>query len=334
MKSFRDTNPYLIGILSVLLIGATVGAAFLAGLKHVFESTYAVQGVFTDAGGIRPGDDVKVAGVRAGRVTNVVADRQNGHVIIKFVVNHGVHLGPQTKAEVALQTLLGTKFLRLDGAVHRPYLEDAPSARRTIPLDRTRTPFDVFELTKVGTRSIEQTNTTELNQLIVSLANITEGKQQQVGQLASGINRLAAAINSRDSQLRDLLDKADKLSSTLDEKDSTLVGLIDQSRAVLDLVARRRADISAGLANGSTVVNQLGGILTVHQTQLDLILDTLHPTVDILEKRQADVDRALSWLGPGALGLSRATSHGPWADIYIRAIGPDLLGQLQAQLGP
>jgi phospholipid/cholesterol/gamma-HCH transport system substrate-binding protein len=334
MKSFRDANPYLIGIATVLFIGAAVGAAFMVGINHLGEHAYPVEGVFSDAGGIKAGDFVRVAGVKAGRITQVAADRRHGHVIVKFVVNRSVHLGPDTHAEVALGTLLGTKYLRLSGPVHAPYLQDAPRARRVIPLSRTQTPFDLFELTKVGTQSIERTNTVELNQLIKSLADITQDKHQQVGQLADGINKVAAAITARDSQLQDLLDKADKLSATLDEKDQTMVGLIDQSKAVLDLVARRRQDIAAGLSSGNTVVTQLGGILGTHQTQLDLILSTLHPTIDILDRRQADVDRGLAWLGPGALSLSQATSHGPWADIYIRAVGPDLLGLLQANIPP
>jgi hypothetical protein len=53
----------------------------------------------------------------------------------------------------------------------------------------------------------------------------------------------------------------------------------------------------------------------------------------VLDHRQANLDRALSWIGSGALGLSKATSHGPWADIYVRAVGPDVVGVLGALLG-
>ena len=48
----------------------------------------------------------------------------------------------------------------------------------------------------------------------------------------------------------------------------------------------------------------------------------------------AHVDAALSWLGPGSLGLAQATTHGPWADIYVRAIGPDISGVLCGVLKP
>ena len=207
MKSFRERNPYAIGISSVLVLGALVGIAFMVGILHLLEHTYGVKAVFNDAAGIRSGADVRVAGIKAGRVTGVEADRQQGKVIIKFVVNKGVHLGPDTRAEVALETLLGTKFLRLSGPVHKPYLEDLPTAQRVIPNDRTKTPFDIFDLTKIATRSVQATDTTKLNQFITDLADITQGKHDQITQLLEGLSRVSTAVNDLDAQLRQLLDR-------------------------------------------------------------------------------------------------------------------------------
>ncbi|HVM10668.1 MAG TPA: MlaD family protein [Acidimicrobiales bacterium] len=333
MKSFRDRNPIVVGLVSVAIIGALVAFAFAVGILRLFEKAYAAQAVFNDASGIHAGDDVRVAGVKVGRVTKVRADREEGTVIVDFLVNRGIDLGPETTAEIALQTLLGTKFLRLDGEVERPYLAELPEDERVIPLERTKTPFDVFELTKVGTRSIEATDTEKLNRLITQLADISEGKHDQIAELASGITDVSAAITDREAQLSQLLDRARTLSDTLAEKDETLVALIDQSQAVLDLVARRRTDIGRALDDGATSLEQLSRIVQVHKTQLDLILDTLHPTVDILDRRSGDIDRSLSWLGTGALGLAKASTKGPWQDIYIRSLGPDVITLLESFVG-
>jgi phospholipid/cholesterol/gamma-HCH transport system substrate-binding protein len=329
LKSFRDRNPYVIGLVSIAVIGAFVAAAFAVGILHLGEKAYPVRGVFGDAGGIRAGDDVRVAGVKVGRVTGVVADREHGQVLVDFLVNDGVQLGKETTAEVALQTLLGTKFLRLDGPVEAPYLADEPEASRVIPRERTKTPFDVFELTKVGTRAIQATDTEQLNRMITQLAAVTEGKHDQIAELVRSVAVVSDAITTRDAQLQELLERADTLSGTLAEKDQTLVGLIDQSQAVLDLVNRRRTDLGAALDDGATTVEQLSGIVRTNKSELDAILDTLHPTVGVLERRQADIDRSLSWVGSGALGLSKAVSRGPWQEIYIRAVGPDVVTLLQ-----
>ncbi len=334
MRSFREQNPYVIGITSVLVIGAFVGVAFMIGILHLFEKAYTVDAVFNDAAGIRSGANVKVAGIKAGRVTGIKADREQGKVIVTMKVNNGVHLGPDTHAEVTLETLLGTRNVTLTGPVVKPYLQDMSETQRTIPNDRTKTPFDVFDLVKVGTRSVEATDTAKLNQFIKDLANITEGKHDQVAQLLNGVNEVGTVLNSREAQLRELLDRFDKLSALLADKDQTLVSLIDQSQGILNLVEQRRSDIAQGLRSTDQLTGSLSAILSVNKGLLNSILQTLHPTLDIVTKNQQHVDAALSWLGPGALGLAKATTHGPWADIYVRAVGPDIPGVLCGVLKP
>ena len=334
MKAFRERNPYFIGIVSVLAIGAMVGIAFMVGILHLLEHTYSMKAVFSDASGVRSGADVRVAGIKAGRVTGIKADRQQGKVVISFVVRKGIHLGPDTHADVALETLLGTKFVRLSGPVVKPYMETEPSDQRVIPNDRTSTPYDIFKLAKVSTKSIEATDTAKLNQFITDLANITADKHDQLTQLLEGVNKVSGAVNDRDAQLRQLLDRFDKLSSILSDKDQTLVNLIDQSQGILDLVQRRRNDIAQGLNDTAQLTGSLSGILSSDKSLLNGILQTLHPTLDIISKQQQHVDAALSWLGPGALSLSKATVHGPWADIYVRAVGADIAGVLCGVLHP
>jgi phospholipid/cholesterol/gamma-HCH transport system substrate-binding protein len=334
VKSFRDRNPILIGLGSIGILALLVSMAFAVGLLHVLEQAYTVRAVFADASGIRGGDDVRVAGVKAGRVVEVKPDRVHGNVIIELKVSDSVDLGRNTSAEVALGTLLGTKFVRLSGPVTKPYLRDLEPDKRLIPRERTKTPFDVFELTTIGTRSIQETDTEKLNKLIQQLAAISEGKQETIRELLEGISRFSTAITERDDQLRSLLDRADQLSALLAEKDQTLVGLIDESQAVLRLVNQRRDDIVRGLRSANVAVGQLAGLLASHQTQLDLILGTLHPTIGILDRRTADVDRALSWLGLGALGLAEATAQGPWAEVYVRDIQLQFVGLICNTFSP
>lgn len=334
MKAFRERNPYVIGITCVLVLALFVGLAFSVGILHLLEHAYPVKAEFSDAAGITSGADVRVAGIKAGRVTGIKADRERGKVIVSMKVNDSVHLGPDTHAEVALETLLGTRYVRLSGPVVKPYMKDEPESARVIPNDRTKTPFDIFELTKVGTRSIEATDTTKLNQFIQQLADITDGKHDQIAQLLDGVNKVSTAVNDRQTQLRQLLDRFDQLSGLLAEKDQTLVSLIDQSQGILNLVEQRRNDIANGLNATDQLTGSLSALLSANKGLLNSILATLHPTLDVITKNQQHVDAALSWLGPGSLGLAKATTHGPWADIYVRAIGPDIPGVLCGAIKP
>jgi len=273
--------------------------------------------------------------VKVGRVTEIKADRQNGLVTVDFVVNHGVHLGTKTQADIALETLLGAKYIRLKGPVDQPYLEDLPKndQRRTIPKERTTTPFDIFELTRVGTQGLEQLNQSELNQVINQFADVTQGKQASVADLVNGLDKVSTAINLRNTQLGELIDHADTLSQTLADKDQTLVALIDQSKQILDLLANRRNELATALGAGSDAVLQLSNLIAQHQVQLDQILSTLHPALDVVSADQSHIDNALAWLGPGFYQQSLAGSHGPWLDVYINSLGPDIIGVLCGAYG-
>lgn len=338
MRSFRDRNPIAVGLVSMGVIGVLVGIAFMVGVLHLLEDTYGVRAVFADAAGIRSGDDVKVAGVKAGRVTGIEPDRANGNVVVTMVVNSGVELGEQTRAEIALETLLGTKYVRLSGPVRAPFLESMPSDERVIPIERTSTPFDVFELTTLGTRRVEATDTEKLNTFINQLAEVTSGDPEDVKTLLRSVADVSGEISTRDQQLAQLIERFERLSTLLSEKDDTLVGLIDQSQAVLDVVSRREQELRLGLNGGERLAGVLAQLVGQNKTHIDAILTTLHPALDVIDKRNADINRGLAALGPGSLGLARATAHGPWQDIYVRAVGPDFVQLLrdytsQAQAG-
>jgi phospholipid/cholesterol/gamma-HCH transport system substrate-binding protein len=322
MRSFRDRNPYAVGLISVLIIGTITGIAFAVGLLHLLENTYTLRAEFKDAAGLRGGDSVQVAGIKVGRVTDVKADRQRGVIVVEFVVNHNVEVREGAGAEVALLTLLGAKYIRLTDVMSgNEVLEKLPGndSRRT--LTKTKTPFDIFELTRVATEGVQQLNTKELNDLINQLANVTQDKKQSITDLIDGLDKVSTAINARDAELRQLLDRADTLGKTLAEKDQTLVALIDQSKQILDLLSNRRDELGQALGAGSEVVAQLSDLIGDHKQQLDNILSTLHPTLDVVAAQQAHIDNALAWLGPGFYDQSLAGTHGPFLDIFINSLG-------------
>ncbi len=329
MKSFRDRNPYAVGIVSVLLIGAATGFAFLVGLLHLLEHTYSMEGVFADASGLKSGDDVKLAGVKVGRVTDIEVDRASGNVRVSWVVDDGVDIGQDAGAEIALSSLLGAKHIRITNPVAGDtMMEDLPADQRVVPLERTSVPYDVFELTRVATHGIEQTDTKELNQLLVDLADITEGKATTVADLVTGIRKVGAAVNERDQKFAALLDQADRLSTTLADKDDEIVQLLDSSKQILDMIVARRNDLAIALGDSAHAVQELDRVISDNKTQIDSILDSLAPTLDVVSANQDDIDRTLAWLGPGLLQQSKGGGQGPWQDIFVRGVGPDVLGAL------
>lgn len=329
MKSFRDRNPYAVGIVTVLLLGTATGFAFMVGLLNIFERAYSMEGVFSDASGLREGDSVRLAGIKVGRVTDIEVDRPSGNVRVSWVVNDGTEIRNEAGAEIALQSLLGAKHIRINDPMSGDTrMEELPEEQRVVPLERTKTPFDIFELTRVATEGIQELDTQKLNDLLVDLADITEGKAATVEDLATGIREVGRAINDRDAEFSALLDQADRLSATLADKDDEIIALLDTSQQILDLIVERRNDLALVLGESAEVVQELNRVIKENKTEIDGILDSLSPTLDVVAANQEDIDRALAWLGPGLLQQSRGGAQGPWQDIFVRSAGPDVLAAL------
>jgi phospholipid/cholesterol/gamma-HCH transport system substrate-binding protein len=346
IKSFRDRNPILVGLASIAVLSLVVVAAFVVGYTGALKKTYKMSGMFVDSGGITKGDNVLLAGIRVGNVTGVKAVHDPGPcsrktqdvrivlpqgptagcVEVTFNVKQGIHLGTGTHAEIVLATLLGSRAIRLTGPATAPYLEKLPSASRVISIDSTDVPFDIFDLITVSTHSIEATDTGRLNTLIKQLADITQGKRDQITTLLTSVSQISNTLNTRDAQVRELLDRADLLSKQLADKDQAIVALIDQSQGILQELQRRRDDIAVGLKEGDAAVAELDRIITANKATIDSILSALHPTLATVAAHQSDIDKSLTALAPGLLTQGQAASHGPWADIYVNAIGIDIVG--------
>jgi hypothetical protein len=80
-------------------------------------------------------------------------------------------------------------------------------------------------------------------------------------------------------------------------------------------------------------VAALDRLISANKATLDSILTQLHPTLGAIAAHESDINNILANLGPGVSSMALATSHGPWQDVYIKTIGFDVLGCVNALQG-
>ena len=102
---FRERNPVPIGAVGLLLIGAMLLLAFNVQKLPVIGRGTTYRAAFTEAGGLKTGDDVLVAGVKIGKVKKIELD--GAQVLVTFKVTEPAHFGTRTGAQISSRPCSG-----------------------------------------------------------------------------------------------------------------------------------------------------------------------------------------------------------------------------------
>lgn len=296
IKSFRDRDQVVVGIVGLAVIALMVAGSILVGTSGIFDHRYRLSAVFDRTGGLESGADVRVAGVAVGKVTSVHADHDLGQVVVAFEVDHDVRLGPATTAEIAAATLLGGYYLRLDGPVTEPYLEELPDddERRRIPLDRTQGPTSLNRVLADTTDTVSAIDFDAANEVLRQLAGAAERNVDVLPQLIDNFTVISTAIAARDAEMRRLTDSAGQLTATLAARDAELAALVEGSGRLLQQLAARRDELSVLLSDGAEAIQETNGVLVEHRDAINAAITSVDTITSRLAGTLPDLNLVLT----------------------------------------
>jgi len=309
---FRERNPVVVGAVGLAVIAAMLLLAFnidalplLAGQSH--------SAALSEAGGLKAGDDVRIAGVKVGKVTAV--DLEGSHVRVDFRVGRSTELGSQTSATVRIKTILGQKFLALEPAGKGDLSQE-------IPLSRTTPAYDVVEAFSDLATTTEDIDTGQLATALDTVANTFRDSPEEVRAAVDGLGRLSRTVASRDAQLRELLQHANGVTGVLADRNKELVSLLTDGDLLLQELRKRRADIHTLLVSTVTLSQQLTGLVRENRAAIGPALANLKNVLATLEANQANLDRSIRLVAPFVRVFANTTGNGRWFDTYIQNLVP------------
>ena len=312
---FRERNPVIVGAVSLAVIAALVLAAFRAEDLPLIGGGDTYYAAFSEAGGLKANDEVRIAGVRVGKVKSV--DLDGDHVRVEFLVDRGVDFGSTTAAAIKVKTLLGAMYLSLQPDGGGQLAEGSE-----IPMQRTSSPYDVVDAFSGLAERSERIDTDQLAQSLDTVAELTENTPEEFRAALRGVSDLSANIAARDEQLNTLLGNLRKVSGVLGDRRQDLVALMrDGDKLFRALVARRQA-VSDLLDSTSELSVQLTGLVRDTRTDLKPALDHLDSVVDVLNKNQENLDNSLRLMAPFYRVFASTLGNGPWFDTYIQNLPP------------
>ena len=111
MLKYRGPRLVLAGFIGVVLVILIIAVGLQPERLLGYATSLQYEARFTEAGGIAVGNDVTLAGIKVGSVTDVSLD--DGKALVRFTVASKYPLKSETSAHIKTGTLLGERVLTL-----------------------------------------------------------------------------------------------------------------------------------------------------------------------------------------------------------------------------
>jgi phospholipid/cholesterol/gamma-HCH transport system substrate-binding protein len=315
MKPFRERNPIIVGAVCLVVLAMVMVAALRADDLPVIGGGDTYHAMFTEAGGLKVNDEVRIAGVRVGKVDEVALD--GDQVKVSFKVDDAADFGSDTRAAIKVKTILGSMFLALEPAGSGQLDEGA-----TIPAERTSSPFDVVEAFEGLASTSEQIDTDQLAESLTTLADLTRNTPEEFRGALSGLSRLSSNVAEKDAQLNNLLTNLERVSTVLDERDQDIIKLMKDSDVLFRALVARRDAVHELLVSSTTLSRELTALIRQSRADLAPALAHLENVVAVLNKNEDNLDSSLRLMAPFYRVFANTLGTGPWFDTWIANFPP------------
>jgi phospholipid/cholesterol/gamma-HCH transport system substrate-binding protein len=315
MLQYRGSELIRAGLIGVILIVLVIAVGLQPQRLWSLATAVRYQALFSEAGGLAPGNPVTVSGVKVGAVSDVALE--HGVAVATFTIEATVVLGSDTTAHIRTGTVLGERTLTLESAGSATM---HPSD--VIPVARTSSPYSLTEAVSDLTANAAATDTDLLNQSLDTLSATIDRIAPQLGPTFDGLTRLSRSLNSRNESLGALLKSAGDVTEILSQRSQQLNTLILNGNDLLGVLVARRQAIVELLANTSALAQQLSGLVHDNEHKLAPALQKLNSVTAMLEKNRDNIAKALPGLAKFERTQGEAVANGPFYQAFVPNLSP------------
>lgn len=304
-----------IGLLGlVVLLMVSVASFYLKELPLLGAAPqYTVR--FSEAAGVQPGNEVRVAGIKVGEVTRVSL---NGDKVDMRLRVKDTWIGDRTQATIQIKTVLGQKYIALN-----PQGDKLADPR--VVLTDTVAPYDVIEAFGDAADQIENVDTDQVAKALGELGDVFTATSNDIGPALDGIARLSQTIASRDDEVRKLVRATKASSQILADRNEQFTRLIAGAGVLLKELNSRQESISALLASTESLSTALTGIVRDNEQQIGPVLDSLKNVTNLLTAQNDNIRKSIQNLAPFYRLYTNVLGNGRWFESVVTNILPPAL---------
>ncbi|AQT82965.1 mammalian cell entry protein [Mycolicibacterium litorale] len=315
MLKYRGSSLIRSGFIGLALIILIITVGLQPERLLTWASAIKHEALFSEAGGLTPGSDVIVAGVKVGTVSNV--SLHHGDALVTFMVNGTVRLGSETTAHIRTGTLLGQRILTLES--------DGKGTLRSadvIPVARTGSPYSLTDSVNDFTANTAGTDTAAVNQALNTLSDTIDRIAPQLGPTFDGVSNLSRTLNERNGSLSDLLKSAANVTGILSQRSQQVNTLLLNANDLSGVLEQRRYALVNLLTKTSALSQQVTGMVHDNEKTLAPALEKINSVTAMLQKNNDNIVKALNGLAKYQLTQAEAVNNGFYYNAFIGNLIP------------
>ncbi|MDP9164831.1 MAG: virulence factor Mce family protein [Actinomycetota bacterium] len=313
-----EKDPVRTGIFGIALVACLVLVSFgYTGLPF-WPQGKNYEAYFTDAGGITPGNDVNVSGIKVGKVSAV--ELSGASALVKFTVDRKVRVGDQSLVAIKTDTVLGQKSLAVT--------PKGAGNTTMVPLGRTTTPYTLNTALQDLGQTAGDLDKPRFEMALQTLTDTLHDATPQLRGALDGVAGLSRSLNKRDEALEQLLARAKKVSDTLAQRAGQVNQLITDGNLLFAALDEKRQALSDLIGGIQAVSEQLSGFVGDNKREFGPALQKLNAVLDNLLERRDHIGEALRRLPPYATALGEVVGSGPGFQINLYGLPPASLSEV------
>ncbi|RMI34065.1 MCE family protein [Nocardia stercoris] len=308
----------LVSILVTVVVWNTL-ARSVKGETNTYTAT------FSDVLGLHPGDDVRIAGVRVGKVSDISLDSKH-QAKVTFVVQRDQTLFGDTKALVRYQNLIGQRYVALQTGTKGDHT--ALRDHGDIPLDRTEPSFDISGLLNGFQPLFESLSPDQVNDLSQTFILAMQGDGVSLSSFITRAAALASDFQRRDAILSDIITNLGGVMAGLANRGDELETLVTQTRALIGGLYEQGQSLENSVSTLATNTTSLVGMLDQIKPGLQAAQNSSTAAFNVLLANGDKLDNAAVDLPSVLADLGRFTQDGAYANAYVCSLDISLYGVL------
>jgi phospholipid/cholesterol/gamma-HCH transport system substrate-binding protein len=304
----------LVAFVIVTVIATGVLAATIANVLPGDKATY--HAVFTDVTGLSRGQDVRIAGVRVGTVTDIQVARDRVNAQVEIEVLRTTSLTQGTVATIKYRNLVGERYVAL---TQEPGSSATLAEGQTIPKERTRPALDLTVLFNGFKPLFAALSPKDVNELSAQIISVLQGEGGDIDTLLGQTASLTRTLADRDAVIGRTIDNLTTVLTTVESHDAAFGELLAQLQRFVSGLAQDREAIGGSLDDINRVTGDTASLLRAGRPDIKSDIANLRGLAGTLnEPQNTRLFEQFARTAPGKIDtITRTATYGSWFNFYL-----------------